>query len=109
MKIVFVFTLHQAPPQSALRLKQQRHRDDLDTALPTGNSDPAEERERLSRSLELHHVNYLPELGGRASVGRASREVQTVPCRGTGGIKAESGAVPHWGERCSWKGARGRW
>lgn len=73
LKIVFVFTLHQAPPQSALRLKQQRQRDDLDTALPTGNSDPAEERERLSRPLELHHVNHLPELGGRASVGRARR------------------------------------
>lgn len=53
-----------------LSLKQQRHRDDLDTALPAGNSDPAEERERLSRPLELHHVNYLPELGEGTGVER---------------------------------------
>lgn len=28
-----------------------------------------------------------------------------VPCRGTGGVKAGSRGVPHWRERCSWKGS----
>ena len=30
---------------------------------------------------------------------------RAVPCRGTGGVKAGPRRVPHWRERCSWKGS----
>ena len=88
---------------AALSLMQQRHRDDLDTALHAGNSDPAEERERLSRPLELHHVNYLPELGGGASVGRASSKYRQCLAGGQEESRLSPGRC-HTGE----KGALGR-